>query len=88
MSDIVPPVPAEVLNSIKAALDPETDLSLIQRVVSSDKSAIVAVMVEGAVALVASFKLHLSAEDVAVLTSITTAGVGWFLHQKLNVKKF
>lgn len=87
MSDIVPPVPAEVLNSIKSVLDPETDLSLIQRVVASDKSAIVAVVVEGAVALVASFKLHLSAEDVAVLTSITTAGVGWFLHQKLNVKK-
>lgn len=88
MTDIVPPVPQEVLNSIKAVTDPGTDLSLIQKVVQSDKSAIVSTIVTGAVALVASFKLHLSAEDVAVLTSITTAGVGWFLHQKLNVKKF
>ena len=86
MTDIVPPVPDEVLNSIKAAVNPEAGLSLIQRVVRADKSAIVATIVEAAVAITGAWKLHLSAEDVAVLTSITTAGVGWFLHQKLNSK--
>lgn len=58
-------------------------LSFVQRLVKSDKSAVVAGILHIAVLLVAAMKLKLSASDTAILGSIVAAGVAYFINLRL-----
>jgi len=84
MTQTTPPVPDDVLAQIEISPKVKAELSALQRFVRSDKSAVVAAGVHVAVLLVAALDLHLSAGDVAVLGSIVSAGVSYFLSLNLN----
>lgn len=92
MSDlpITPPVLEDAViaadDVAKNGANVTADLTLFQKVVASDKSAIVAAVVHVAVLLVAAFRLHLSGTDVATLGSIVAAGLAYFVHLDLNKK--
>lgn len=87
---ITPPVAQQVLSdaeqAIKNGSNVQADLTLLQKIVTADKSAIIAAIVHVAVLVVAAFKLHLSGSDVAILGSIVTAGLSWFLTVNLAQK--
>ena len=90
MSPIVPPVPADVLAQIEAAgltvSNLDDGLSFVQKLVRSDKSAVVSALLHAAILLVAALGLKLPAKDVAVLGTIVTVGVSYFLGLNLNTK--
>lgn len=82
---ITPAVPADVLAAVTS--DPtsvQNDVSALQKLVKADKSAIVSGVVHVAILVVAAFKLHLSGKDVAVLGSIVSAGLSYFVG--LNIR--
>lgn len=80
-----PPVtPPVAPDPVKA--DVIEGLTLLQRYVKADKSAVVAAGVHIAVLLVAALRLHLSAEDTAILGSIVAAGVSYFINLRLPPK--
>lgn len=87
---VTPPVPENLLadaeQAIKNGINVKADIPVIQRIVKADKSAIVAALIHVLVLLVAAFKLHLTGKDVAVLGSIVTAGLSWFLTLNLTSK--
>lgn len=62
------------------------DLTLLQKLAASDKSGAIASLIHGGVLITASFGLHLTADQVAVLGTIDTALVGYFLSLKINAK--
>jgi hypothetical protein len=72
------------LAAVTAAPTIQAELSALQKIVKADKSAIVAAIVHVAVLLVGAFSLHLTAQDTAVLSSIVTAGLAWFLTLNLS----
>ena len=73
------PVPDPVL------VDVEKGLTLLQRFVKADKTAVAAGLFHIAVLLTAYLGLKLSAQDVAIIGSLVSAGVTYFLgmHFKL-----
>lgn len=81
---ITPPVAPDVLAALEH--DAPAELSALQKLVKSDKSAVVAALLHIAVLLVAVFGLHLTAKDTAVLGSIVAAGVSYFLSLNLHTK--
>jgi hypothetical protein len=85
---ITPAVAPEVLASIESVAangsNVEADLTALQKLVRADKSAIVAGIVHVLILIVAAFKLKLSGRDVAVLGSIVSAGLSYFVG--LNIR--
>lgn len=83
---ITPPVPADVIAQVeqeaaKAVEAPAVadGLSVAQRLVKADKSSAVAAVVHVSVPLVAALGLHLSGADVAILASIVSSGLTYFV---------
>ena len=90
---ITPPVavPPAAVTAPQAAVPSiaqlEADLSFLQRFVRADKGAVVGAVLHVAVLLVTAIGLHLSAKDTAILGSIVTVGVSYFLTVNFNRKK-
>lgn len=59
---------------------------MFQRLLASDKTAVIAAVVQVVVGLVAGLGMHLTGIDVALLTSLVSGGVGWVVHEHFNVK--
>jgi hypothetical protein len=84
---IVPPVSTADLTEALLTLrggNVQADLSLLQKFARADKAVIVAAIVHVCVLLVAYFKLKLSAEDIAVLGSMVSAGFGLLLQMHIG----
>lgn len=83
---ITPPVPAGLLEDAAKAVetDVKAEVPALQKIVKADKSAIVAGIVHVLVLLIAAFGLHMPARDVAVMGSLVTAGLSWFLTLNLQ----
>lgn len=63
-----------------------TLVKFLQRLVSSDKAVVVAVIVNAAVALVARFGLHLSGNYVAIVAAVVAAVLGAFVHANVSAR--
>lgn len=61
-------------------------LRRLQVFVEADKAVVVGVLMQGAVALAGAFKLHLSAEAVAVVMTIINIGIAYFVQQNYKAK--
>lgn len=92
MENVVKNVEADVKKAeqevAKVADSPavSAEITALQKVLRSDKSAIVAGLVHVAVPLVAALGLRLNGQDVAILTSIVSSGVTYFLSLNFRVK--
>lgn len=87
---ITPAVDPNVLAAVAQVTDNganvKADISVLQKLVAADKSAIIAAIVHVSVLLVAAFKLHLSADDIAWLGTIVTTGLTYFVQANLSSK--
>ena len=61
-------------------------LSMVQKVVSEFRALILAVVVNALVALIGSFGFHMSGESIAVITSLVSAGLAWFVGEHFAAK--
>lgn len=85
MSPITPPV--QLPEEVSVPEPVAADLTALQRLAASDKSAVVAAVLHAAVLLDAALGLHLSASQVAILGTIVSAGVSYFLTVRINARK-
>lgn len=82
---IVPPVNPAATIAISPAI--AQDVAVVQGIVRSDRTVIVAAIVHVAVLLAAYFGLHLDAQQIAVIGSIVAGGLGLLLQMHFTVSK-
>lgn len=88
---ITPPVPPDVLAAfekpVEAPPSVAADLTMLQRLVKADKSASVAAVLHVAVLQAAALGMHLSGKDVAILSSIVSLGLSYFVGLTIRSTK-
>lgn len=84
-SDTTPPVSTAELAAV-TLVNVKSELTVLQKFVSSDKSAIVAATVHIAILLITALGFHLSGDAVAILGSIVGAGLAYFVSINLGKK--